>query len=101
LNVIDGKEAVRAAVTESTEVLWNRRNGHFGFRTLEIIATNQMVGGFHYQKASDNQLCEPCIDSRDHRSVCPSTSRKRATEIPELVHSDACGMLDTKSLFGC
>ena len=31
----------------------------------------------------------------------PSTGGKRVAEILELVHSDICGKIDTKSLSGC
>ena len=62
LNVIDGKETVSAVVTESNEVLWHRRYGHFGFKTLEILAANQMVDGIDYHKYHDGEFCEPCID---------------------------------------
>ena len=37
---------------------------------------------------------------KPHRSTFPSTGRKRATEILELIHSDFYGKLDTKSLGG-
>eukprot|EP00794_Sanderia_malayensis_P004207 gene4207-4768_t len=56
LNVIDGKETVSAAVAESNEVLWHRRYGHVGFKTLEILAANQMVDGFNYHKSSDEKF---------------------------------------------
>ena len=84
LNVVDGKEIVSAAVTESNEVLWHRRYGHVGFKTLEILAANQMVDGFDYQKSRDEKFCEPCIDGKHHKSAFPSTGGKRATEILEL-----------------
>ena len=100
LNVIDGREVVNTAVTVSNEVLWHRRYGHVGFRNLEILAANQMVDGFDYQKSSDSKFCEPCIEGKHHRSAFPSTGGKRATEILELIHSDVCGKLDTKSLSG-
>ena len=99
LNVIDGREA-NTAVTDSNEVLWHRRYGHVGFRNLEILATNQMVDGFDYQKSSDSKFCEPCIDGKHHKSAFPSTGGKRATEILELIHSDVCGKLEAKSLSG-
>ena len=101
LNVVDGKEIVSAAVTESNEVLWHRRYGHVGFKTLEILAANQMVDGFDYQKSRDEKFCEPCIDGKHHKSAFPSAGGRRATEILELVHTDVCGKLDTKSLSGC
>ena len=100
LNVIDGREVVNTAVTDSNEVLWHRRYGHVGFRNLEILAANQMVDGFDYQKSSDSKFCELCIEGKHHRSAFPSTGGKRATEILELIHSDVCGKLDTKSLSG-
>eukprot|EP00794_Sanderia_malayensis_P003830 gene3830-4363_t len=37
LNVIDGKETVSAAVTDSNEVLWHRRYGHVGFKALDFL----------------------------------------------------------------
>ena len=100
LNVTDEREVAHAAVKDSNEILWHRRYGHVGFRGLEILAANQMVDGFDYQKSSETKFCEPCIDGKHRRSTFPSTGGKRASEILELIHSDVCGKLDTKSLSG-
>ena len=100
MNVIDGREIVNTAVTVSNEVLWHRRYDHVGFRNLEILAANQMVGAYDYQKSSDSKCCEPCIDGKHDKSALPSTGGKRATEILKLINSDVCGKLDTKSLSG-
>ena len=85
---------------DSNEILWHRRYGHVGFRSLEILAANQMVDGFDYQKSSETKFCEPCIDRKHRRSTFPSTGGKRASEILELIGSDVCGKLDTKFLSG-
>ena len=61
LNVIDGKETVSAAGTESIEVLWHRRYGHVGFKTLEIFAANQIVDGLDYQKSRDEKYFEHAL----------------------------------------
>ena len=100
LNVTDEREVAHAAVKDSNEILWHRHYGHVGFRGLEILAANQMVDGFDYQKSSETKFCEPCIDEKHRRSTFPSTGGKRASEILELIHSDVCGKLDTKSLSG-
>ena len=100
LNVTDEGEVARAAEKDSNEILWHRRYDHVGFRGLEILAANQMVDGFDYQKSSETKFCEPCIDGKHQRSTFPSTGGKRASEILELIHSDVCGKLDAKSLSG-
>ena len=81
LNAIDGREVVNTAVTDSNEVLWHRRYDHVGFRNLEILAANQMVDAFDYQKSSDSKLFEPCIDGKHHKSAFPSKAGKKAIEI--------------------
>ena len=73
LNVTDEKEVAHAAMKDSNEILWHRRYGHVGFRGLEILAANQMVDGFDYQKSSETKFCEPCIDGKHRRSTLPST----------------------------
>ena len=88
-------------MTGSNEVFLHRGYGHVGFKTLEFLAANQMVDDFDYQKSCDEKCCEPCIYGKHHKSAFPSTDERRATEILELVHSDVCGKLDTKSLSGC
>ena len=100
LNVTDEREVANAAVTDSNEILWHRSYGHFGFRGLEILAANQLVDCFDFQKSSETEFCEPCIDGKHRRSTFPLTGGKRASEILELMHSDGCGKLDTNSLIG-
>ena len=81
-----------------TNQLWHRRYGHLSSKYLQLLAKKELATGlkdYDYSKSID--LCEPCISGKHHRSQFP-TSERRAKEVLELIHSDVCGKLDSKSL---
>ena len=59
-----------------------------------------MVNGFKYDVSSRNEFCEPCAEGKHHRQKFPKAGGRRATEILELVHTDVCGKMNTKTLSG-
>ena len=52
LNVVHRSEAAHAAVKDKNETIWHRRYGHVSFRSLEILAADNMVDGFYYKKSN-------------------------------------------------
>ena len=44
--------------------------------------------------------CEACALSKQHRKEFPIHEEKRQREILELIHTDVCGPMQTKSLGG-
>ena len=62
-----------------------------------------MVEGFDYdpEKASVfTEFCKSCVQGKSHRLPFPSRRIKRCDVPLGLVHSDACGKINVKSLGG-
>eukprot|EP00794_Sanderia_malayensis_P006281 gene6281-7003_t len=71
LNVADGRQAAHTTVASTNETTWHRRYGHVGFKSLEILAANQLVNGFDYKKSQSSKFCEPCLNGKHSRSKFP------------------------------
>ena len=107
LNCVDSKEVVAHAAASkhvnekrSDEEIWCRRYGHLGTDNLKKLAQDNLVNGFKYDVSSRNECCEPCAEGKHHRQKFPKAGGRPATEILELVHTDVCGKMNTKSLSG-
>lgn len=62
---------------------------------------NELVNGLEYrgQATVDNQQCEICCEAKQTRLPFPSQG-SRAESTLEIVHSDVCGPMETKSVGG-
>ena len=90
-------ELVNLADTPAREDTWHRRFGHLGTRNLQKLANNRMVDGFNYNAT---RFCESCVQGKHHRNTFLVNKSKRTQEPLDLVHSDLCGKMNTKSLSG-
>lgn len=59
-----------------------------------------MVSGFNYKSHKQDSFCKSCIQGKLHRSPFPSEGTRRAEKPLDLVHTDVCGKINTKSLGG-
>ena len=84
----------------SKEDLWHRRYGHLGVKGLQMLARDNMVEDFDYRDSKEISFCEPCLKGKHQRSKFLPYSERRSSEPLELVHSDVCGKLASKSLSG-
>ena len=85
----------------TSEKLWHSRYGHLGKENLKKLIKDDLVIGLkNYNPKADYDLCKPCIDGKHHRFKFPKDGGKRASKVLELVHTDVCGKIDTKSLSG-
>ena len=82
------------------ERLWHRRFGHLGAQGMQELARNEMVEGIDFDEKIEFGFCECCIEGNSHRLPFQSSTVKRANHSLELVHSDVCGKIGTKSLGG-
>ena len=82
----------------SKEDLWHRRYGHLGVKSLQQLSRDNMVEGFDYNASNDISFCEPCLKGKHRRSQSPLYSEKRKPKPLELIHSDVCGKISSKSL---
>ena len=85
----------------SKEELWHRRYGHLNNSSLKELAADDLVKEFDYHHATkDSPLCEPCCKGKQHKNPFPQSSDRRAANPLDLIHSDVCGKMSSKSLSG-
>ena len=83
----------------SREHLWHCQYGHLGVKNLQKLASENLVEEYDYCASKQIKFCEPCLKGKHQRGQFPPYS-KRTAEPLELVHSDVCGKLESKSLSG-
>ena len=85
----------------SKEDLWHCRYGHLGEKGLQQLASGNLVEEFDYNASNEISFYEPCVKGKHQRSPFPTThSEKKKSKPLQLVHSDVCGKLSSKSLGG-
>ena len=95
------KQRVNTVKTRTGVNIWHRRYGHLGITSLKKLAKNKLVSGMSSDDLSDEvELCESCIKGKLHRTPFPSTTSRRAEDKLQVVHSDVCGKVNSKSLSG-
>ena len=87
--------------SNSQEAIWHRRLGHLGSQALEALVKNKMVLGLKYDRKSNSSFCESCVQEKSHRLRFEQSAEKRAGQPLDLVHSDVCEKVGTRSLSGC
>ena len=96
LNTKNGSIGLSTSTT-STDNLWHTRYGHLNQRAMEEMAKKNLVKGFNYS-GSKLEVCEPCINGKNHRQPFPKHSHHRAEDPLALVHSDLSGKLTFQKL---
>ena len=82
-----------------TESLWNQRYGHINHQDLLLLLKHNMVEGLPMLK-NVNIPCEGCALGKMHRNEFPSNPDKKKRDVLDLVHTDVCGPMQTRSLGG-
>ena len=86
---------------ELKEIMWHRHYGHLGVQGLQKLTRDNLVRGHGYKHSNDTtDFCEACIKGKHKKSPFQVHGSRRATELLDLVHSDVCGKLNTRSLGG-
>lgn len=57
--------------------LWHGRRGHVNFRALKMVGEKEMAGGVPLISNPD-QLCHPCLASKQARTPFPSATSYKA-----------------------
>ena len=89
-NLVDDKEISNCDT-------WHKRFGHLCESSLKSMAAENLVDGFNYDVNSKLKFCVSCAEGKMSRSAFPKKVKK-SRDILELVHSDVCGKINTKSL---
>ena len=88
------------ASTSNSLQVWHQRLGHINNGTILKMIRLQAVDGLTINNSSATPFCEGCIMGKHHRLPFPREGRKRATRPGELIHTDVCGPMQTKSIGG-
>jgi transposase InsO family protein len=77
--------------------LWHRRLGHLNYQYLAQLS-KQSVGIPTLPAPSGPKYCDHCFQGKSTRTKIPKTATTRAAQILDLIHSDLCGPLPTRSI---
>ena len=61
-----------------------------------MLRDKELVQGLKFQSSQESTFCDGCAKGKQKRMPF-SKEATRATEILEIVHSDVCGLMQTKS----
>lgn len=100
LNTVKSVGLAASAVNTSEARLWHRRLGHINSSDLEKMK-NGAVEGVSYKDTANIQKsnCVVCCEGKQSRLPFPSANH-RSEVLLEVVHSDLCGPMESKSLGG-
>ena len=80
--------------------LWHQRMGHLTFQYLSRLSHQDVEIPNLLPAPSGIRHCDSFHQGKSARDKFLKTATRRATKILELIHSDLCGHLPTKSLGG-
>ena len=88
-----------ASTIITTEKLWHQRYGHINHHDLVLLKNKSMVEGLHVIK-NEHLKCSACALGKQHRNEFLVHQEKRQTGLLELIHTELCGPMQTRSLGG-
>jgi hypothetical protein len=99
LDVTSKAHQALTSATMPTEILWHQRYGHINHPNLLLLQKKNMVEGLPMLK-NENVVCDGYALGKMHRDEFPSNPNKKKRDVLDLVHSDVCGHMQTRSLGG-
>jgi hypothetical protein len=99
---LDVTSKAHHALTSTTmpiEILWHQRYGHINHPDLLLLQKKNMVEGFPMLK-NEKVACAGCALGKIHRDEFLSNPDKKKRDVLDLVHTDVCGPMQTRSLGG-
>ena len=88
---------VNAVDSDNSSTLCHKRLSHISEKGLNVLAKKKLLSNFQSAKL---EKCEHCLAGKQNRVSFKSYPPSRKTELLELVHSDLCGPMKTKTLGG-
>ena len=67
---------------------------------MRALTRNNMVSGMDHEWKHESSFCESCVEGKSHRLPFQHSTGKRTDHPLELIHSDVCGKIGTRSLGG-
>ena len=80
--------------------LWHQRLAHVNEQRLKTFVSKKIILGINIGTISKLSFCEGCLKGKMSRKPFPTVSEIRSKRRLELVHSDLCGPMHTKSIGG-
>lgn len=77
--------------------IWHRRMDHIHHRALKLL--HETVTGVPEVSTENDDVCKGCVLGKFAKASFPR-SETQSEGVPDLVHSDICGPMSTKSLRG-
>ncbi|KAL0551899.1 hypothetical protein IC582_010991 [Cucumis melo] len=82
---------------EANVELWHKRLSHMSEKGLKILTKKNHL---HDLKSTPLKRCPHCLAGKQTRVTFKSSQHSRKPNVLELVHSNVCGLMKTKSLGG-
>ncbi|UYV74507.1 hypothetical protein LAZ67_11003722 [Cordylochernes scorpioides] len=90
----------RMCIDKNSSEIWHNRFGHLNFDGLKKLQRENLVNGLPKGEFKSITSCETCIRGKQTRLPFPEVSLTKSTEPLQLIHSDICGPMRTKSYGG-
>ncbi|KAF3624479.1 putative CBL-interacting protein kinase 5-like isoform 1 [Capsicum annuum] len=91
----EGYVSTNDVESASSSTLWHKRLSHISEKGLNVLAKKRLLSNFESPKL---EKCVQCLDRKQNRVSFKSHPPSRKTELLELVHSDLCGPMKTRTL---
>ena len=79
---------------------WHIRYGHLNEKNLKLLLNQNLVKGMSVKSDDKLSTCKTCIMGKQTAKTFPKVSDSKSENLLDLVHSDVCGPMRTKSLGG-
>jgi transposase InsO family protein len=100
IQTVNQESKAFVAADKGRPELWHKRFCHAGYETLAKMVQDDLVEGMpvsaeQFRKVKQT-VCEPCVLGKQTRKPFPS-SKRESTGPMELIHTDVCGPMETKT----
>lgn len=96
----DSANSMLSAVGNNDVVTWHRRLGHINYADMCKMRDGVVNGISFAGRADEVNRCEICLKGKQSRQPFPKSNHQRQASILDLIHSDLCGPMETKSIGG-
>lgn len=76
---------------------WHKKLGHRSIESIKKLITEEHATGVNIKYCGIENTCEVCLQGKMTRKPFPKKSYNNTKEILELIHSDVCGPMQTKT----
>jgi hypothetical protein len=77
---------------------YHRRCGHTNFKTIRLMSKTSILPRIEERRGQTNEVCQTCLKGKMTRTAIPKFSDTKTREPGELVYSDLCGLMRTRSI---